>query len=178
MLHVWTVGHSTLGLTDFLALLRTHEIELLADIRRYPASRRHPHFNAESLAAGLVENGIAYRHLEGLGGRRGVRADSRNTLWRNASFRGYADYMETPEFQAALEELERLAAGKRTAILCSEAVWWRCHRQLVADMLTARGAEVRHITGMGEAKAHTITKGARVDAGKVTYAGEEEPRLL
>jgi uncharacterized protein (DUF488 family) len=170
---VWTVGHSTLEATDFLALLKPHGIELLADIRRYPVSRRYPWFNAGALAAGLAPEGIAYRHFEALGGRRSVRPDSRNTLWRNASFRGYADYMETPEFKAALEELERVASAKRTAILCSEAVWWRCHRQLVADALTARGIEVRHIAGTGGTRAHALTKGARVEEGEPVYTAND-----
>jgi uncharacterized protein (DUF488 family) len=168
-MQLWTIGHSTLPLPEFLDILKAHSIELVADIRRYPASRRYPWFHAEALAAALASEKIAYRHFEALGGRRSVRPGSRNTLWRNASFRGYADYMETPEFKAALEELERVASGKRAAILCSEAVWWRCHRQLVADALTAKGIEVRHIAGTGEAKVHALTKGARVEAGEPVY---------
>ena len=178
MLRLWTIGHSTLALPGFMDLLKTHGIGLVADIRRYPASRRYPHFNADALASGLGAEGIAYRHFEALGGRRSARADSRNTLWRNASFRGYADYLETAEFQKGLEALEQAAGLQRTAIMCSEAVWWKCHRQLVADVLTARGAEVRHIVGAGEAPLHRITKGARVEGGHLVYAGEEEPRLL
>ena len=178
MPQIWTIGHSTLDLPEFIALLKAHTIGLVADIRRYPASRRYPYFNAESLASSLQAEGIAYRHFEALGGRRAARVGSQNTLWRNESFRGYADYMDTPEFQAALGDLEQVAVTKRTAIMCSEAVWWRCHRQLVSDALTARGVEVRHITGVGEAALHRITKGATVEAGRVVYKGEEQNLLL
>lgn len=170
---LWTVGHSTLPLQDFLALLKIHDVESLADIRRYPVSRWHPHFSVQNLAPAVAESGIEYRHYEALGGRRDPRPDSRNTLWRHPSFRGYADYMETPPFMSAFLNLEQVAGQKRTAFMCSERDWWKCHRQLVADAFTARGVEVRHIMGMGEAATHRLTKGARVEEGRVIYAGDE-----
>lgn len=175
---LWTVGHSTLPLQEFLALLMTHEIESLADIRRYPVSRWHPHFSAVNLAPALAESGIGYLHYEALGGRRAPRADSRNTLWRHPSFRGYADYMETPPFMSAFLNLENVAGQKRTAFMCSERDWWKCHRQLVADAFTARGTEVRHIMERGEAATHRLTKGARVNSGRVDYSSEPENLLL
>src|SRR5437870_2302093 len=142
---IYTVGHSTRSLETFLALLAEHQIRLLVDVRRYPASRRYPHFAQEPLAAALEAVGIAYRHDADLGGRRSARKDSANTAWRSAGFRGYADYMETPAFEDALARLRELARARPTAILCAEAVPWRCHRQLIADALVARGEEVGHI---------------------------------
>src|SRR5437870_10641503 len=142
---IYTVGHSTRSLETFLALLAEHQIRLLVDVRRYPASRRYPHFAQEPLAAALEAVGIAYRHDADLGGRRAARRDSANTAWRSAGFRGYADYMETPAFEDALARLRELARARPTAILCAEAVPWRCHRQLIADALVARGEEVGHI---------------------------------
>jgi uncharacterized protein (DUF488 family) len=177
-MRLWTIGHSVLSAEEFLALLKAHEIRLLADIRRYPASRRLPHFNGDALAAFLAEAGIAYRHFPELGGRRAARADSRNTLWRNASFRGYADYMESEDFQRGFEALENAALAAPTAIMCSEAVWWKCHRMLVADALTARGMEVAHILGPEPARLHFLTKGAKIRNGYVDYSKEPEIRLL
>src|SRR5437016_8500960 len=142
---IYTVGHSTRSLETFLALLAEHEIRLLVDVRRYPASRRYPHFAQEPLAAALEAVGIAYRHDADLGGRRAARPDSLNTAWRSAGFRGYADYMETPAFQTALARLLEAGRTRRTAVLCAEAVPWRCHRQLIADALVASGEPVAHI---------------------------------
>ncbi len=143
----------------------------LADVRTVPKSRRHPHFAGESLAQTLPASGIAYRHLPGLGGLRKPRADSGNTAWKHESFRGYADHMQGAEFQAALAELVRWAGAAPTAIMCAEAVWWQCHRQLIADALTASGIEVRHIMRAGAAPVHRLTAFARVDHGRVTYPG-------
>lgn len=175
---LWTIGHSTRGLEEFLTLLRDHDIRLLADIRRFPYSRRLPHFNGDTLSAALADAGIGYRHFEALGGRRNPRKDSVNTRWRVAAFKGYADYMETPEFQRAAEALRGEAEARRTAIMCSEAVWWRCHRGLVADWFKARGAEVRHIVDAKEAKVHPWTGAARFEDGALSYADEPENRLL
>jgi uncharacterized protein (DUF488 family) len=158
-------------LDDFLALLRAHEIAQLADIRTIPRSRRHPHFSIGALASSLADAGIAYRHLPGLGGLRKARADSINTGWRNASFRGYADYMQTPAFEQAVDALIAFARDGRTVMMCAEAVWWQCHRQLVADALVARAVEVRHITSQGPAASHALTDFARVGEARVTYPG-------
>jgi uncharacterized protein (DUF488 family) len=150
-------------------LLRESEVRLLVDVRRYPGSRRHPQFAREALSRALAEAGIAYRHEPDLGGHRRPRADSPNTAWRNEAFRGYADHLASPEFAQALERL--LEAPERTAILCAEAVPWRCHRQLIADALVARGVEVRHILGPGRVQAHALHAEARVEQGRVTYPG-------
>ncbi len=164
-----TVGHSNRELPDFLELLRAHKIELLADVRTVPRSRHNPQFNRETLPASLAAAGIGYTHLPGLGGLRKPRSDSRNTGWRNLSFRGYADYMQTPEFHQNLNALIRLAGEHRTAIMCAEAVPWRCHRSLIADALTAGGVEVYHILSPTKADRHKLTKFARVEDGGVTY---------
>jgi uncharacterized protein (DUF488 family) len=168
---VFTIGHSTRTLDEFLALLHAHHIVQLADIRTVPRSRRHPHFSIDALSISLPAAGIAYRHMPGLGGLRKPRRDSTNTGWRHPSFRGYADYMETGEFERALSDLVGWARTPGTVILCSEAVWWRCHRQLVADVLVARGVTVRHITSARAAPEHSLTDFARVVDGRVTYPG-------
>jgi uncharacterized protein (DUF488 family) len=142
---IWTIGHSTRTLAEFLALLRDHRIEALADVRRFAGSRRYPHFNAGALAHALPEAGIAYVPFPELGGRRKPRPDSPHTHWRNAAFRAYADYMDGGAFRAGIERLAALAAEKRSAIMCSEAVWWRCHRRLIADWFRGRGVHVLHI---------------------------------
>jgi uncharacterized protein (DUF488 family) len=153
-----------------LALLREAAVPLLVDVRRFPGSRRYPQFAREALSRSLQEAGIVYRHEPDLGGRRDPRPDSPNRAWRNAGFRGYADHMGTPDFALALGRL--LEAPPRTAVLCAEAVPWRCHRQLIADALVARGAEVRHILGPGRHQAHTLHAEAVVDAqGALTYPG-------
>jgi uncharacterized protein (DUF488 family) len=168
---IYTIGHSTRSLDDFLALLRAHRIAQLADVRTVPKSRRHPHFAGEALARTLPEAGIAYRHLAALGGLRKPRKDSRNTAWRHESFRGYADHMETPVFQRAMDDLIAWSGAQPTVVMCAEAVWWQCHRQLIADALVARAVEVRHIMSAGPAPLHALTAFARIDDGRVTYPG-------
>ena len=166
---IWTIGHSTRRLEEFLGLIRAERIELLADVRRYPASRMHPHFNAAALALSLTAAGLRYEAYPELGGRRSPRVDSTNTRWRTASFRGYADYMETPAFNAALARLMADATESRTAIMCAEAPWWRCHRALIADALKARGVEVLHIMGEGKLIVHPYTSAASVVDGELYY---------
>ena len=168
---IFTIGHSTRSLDELTGLLRAHGVTQVGDIRTVPKSRRHPHFAKEALAVSLPAAGIEYRHLGGLGGLRKPRRDSRNAGWRHSGFRGYADYMETDEFERALEELIRWGDAGTTTVMCAEAVWWQCHRQLVADALVARGITVRHITSASAAAAHTLTSFARVEAGRVTYPG-------
>src|SRR5258706_4687120 len=162
-----TIGHSTRPLADFLELLRENEVGRLADIRRYPGSRRYPHFSSESLAQALPEAGIAYIHMPELGGRRKPRPDSPKAAWRHEQFRGYADYMDTDEFLAAMERL--LAFPESTAIMCAEAVPWRGHPNLVADDLLRRGVRVLHILGAGSMQEHSMNKHARIDGDWVIY---------
>jgi uncharacterized protein (DUF488 family) len=169
MVSLWTVGHSTRAADAFVALLQAHQIELIVDVRRFPASRRHPHFNSASLAAVLDDAGIGYRHVEALGGRRTARRDSKNTAWRHESFRGYADYMETPAFATALQALIAEAERQRTAIMCAEAVWWQCHRQMISDALKARGVRVWHIVNLDAPKEHPYTSAARIIEGELRY---------
>ena len=169
---VLTIGHSTLPIEEFLDLLTAHEVEQVADVRTIPKSRRNPQFNTEDLATVLQKRHIRYVHLPKLGGLRHPRQDSINTGWRNASFRGYADYMQTPDFELSLRELTDLSNKHRTAIMCAEAVPWRCHRSLIADVLLARGVPVEHIMSKSSCKAHIYTPFARVEGGKVTYPGE------
>jgi len=166
---IHTIGHSTRPIEAFIELLEAHGIKQLYDIRSIPHSRRHPHFSQGALAAALGEAGIVYRHAPALGGRRKPRRDSVNTAWRVEGFRGYADYMETDAFRDALDELVRAAGDAPTVIMCAEAVWWRCHRQLVADALVARGVEVGHISSTSAAKPHTLTDFAQVVEGRVGY---------
>jgi uncharacterized protein (DUF488 family) len=169
---VWTIGHSTLSFEQLASLLETHRIQLVCDVRAMPRSRRHPQFSDDALARALPERGIAYRHLARLGGWRHARRDSPNMGWRNASFRGYADYALTPEFAAALGELGTLARGQRTAIMCAEALWWRCHRRLISDRLLAAGWEVCHIGSDGRSVPHRLTGFAVIQAdGTVIYPG-------
>ncbi|OHB64692.1 MAG: hypothetical protein A2Y77_03680 [Planctomycetes bacterium RBG_13_62_9] len=175
-LKIWTIGHSTRTLEEFMELLRAYRIEAVADVRRFPGSRRYPHFNREALSASLPAAGVEYVPMPELGGRRKARADSHNTAWRNEAFRGYADYMETPEFAAAIEPLLALAQRKRTAILCSEAVWWRCHRSMISDYLKAAGVIVEHILGPNAGEIHPYTSAARIVDGKLSYApAQDEP---
>ena len=172
-MRLYTIGHSTRTLDELVQALREAGIHLLIDIRTIPRSRHTPQFNREALTRRLPRRGIRYKHLKALGGLRKPRADSTNTAWRNASFRGFADYMETPEFAQALDELRSLArdAGP-AAFMCAEAVPWRCHRSLVADALTARGDTVLHIMGPGRVQPHALTSWARVHGRRVTYPGE------
>ena len=166
---IFTIGHSTRSAADFLALLQAHGITGVADVRAVPRSRRHPHFSRESLAARLAAEGIDYRHYPALGGKRAPRPDSPNGGWRDPSFRGYADHTMTQEFSAALAALLEFAALRRVAVMCAEAKWWECHRQLVADSLLARGLAVRHIMSVRDAPPHELTSFARVIAGRVQY---------
>ena len=169
MLH--TIGHSNRSFAELAALLKAHGIELVADIRSVPKSRYNPQFNRDALETALPAAGIGYTYMPALGGLRHPRKDSINLAWRNDSFRGYADYMQTDAFAAALGELLRIAAERRTAIMCAEAVPWRCHRSLVADALAARGLEVRHIMTATAANPHKLTPFARVEGTQVTYPG-------
>lgn len=168
-MEVWTVGHSDRSLADFVALLRTYRIQLIADVRSVPRSRHAPQFEMDPLAASLVAEGIGYVHFAALGGWRHARPDSPNAGWRQAAFRGYADYMSTPEFGAGLEALVVAAGERRTAVMCAEAVWWRCHRRLVADALLARGIAVTHILSETKASPAALTPFARLDEGRLTY---------
>jgi uncharacterized protein (DUF488 family) len=170
---VLTVGHSNRPLAEFLEMLRAHAVELLVDVRTVPRSRYNPQFNLENLPAPLGVAGIGYAHMPGLGGLRHPRRDSPNTAWRNLSFRGYADYMQTPEFEDNLAGLLKLDAGKRVAIMCAESVPWRCHRSLIADALAARGVAVRHIMSASKAVPHQLTSFARVEGNRVTYPPAE-----
>lgn len=172
-LKIYTIGHSTRTLDELLALLRAHGVERLVDIRRYPGSRRLPHFSRDSLAGALPD----YIHMPELGGRRKSLPDSPNDGWRNEQFRAYADYMATPEFRAAIDRLVALASEKPTAIMCAEAVPWRCHRNLVSDELTRRGIEVRHITGPGKDSRHTMNPMARVECDHLVYPASDQLRL-
>ena len=167
---IWTIGHSTLTLEAFLGLLAEYRIAAIADVRRFPGSRRYPYFASDALAVTLPAHGIAYRWLPKLGGRRKVQPGSPNTAWRNASFQGYADYTATPEFAEGLAESLKLAAGKRTALMCAEAVWWRCHRSLIADVLKLRGIEVIHIIDATHTTVHPYTSPARIVDGSLSYA--------
>jgi uncharacterized protein (DUF488 family) len=166
---IFTVGHSTHTLEVLVALLRRHEIECLVDVRSVPRSRRMPHFSKEELERSLPEHGIEYRHAPELGGFRRPLPDSANTGWRVGGFRGYADYMETEGFGAALRRLETIASECRAAIMCAEGLWWRCHRRLISDALLARGWRVRHIEPGGELEDHRLTKFARVEGGRLAY---------
>lgn len=168
---LWTIGHSTLSIEDFVNKLESFEIRLLADVRSYPGSRRYPHFNREIMNASLADAGIRYEHFPELGGRRRARPDSLNVSWRNESFRGYADYMETNEFRAGIDRLLNIATTRRTAIMCSEAVWWRCHRSLISDYLKVKGIEVNHIMSIGKAEPHPFTSAAGIVDGELSYRG-------
>jgi uncharacterized protein (DUF488 family) len=166
---VWTIGHSTRGLDELIALLEAHRIEAVADVRRYPGSRRHPQFGTAALERALAARGLDYLWLPLLGGRRRPRPDSANTGWRNASFRGYADYMETEPFAEGLTALVALAAAERTAVMCAEALWWRCHRALIADVLRSEGFPVLHIVSATSTVAHPYTSVARIRGGRLRY---------
>ncbi|HMM80372.1 MAG TPA: DUF488 domain-containing protein [Pyrinomonadaceae bacterium] len=169
-LTIWTIGHSTRTIEEFVTLLTSNNIELLVDIRRHSGSRKFPQFNPEALAASFTAAGIEYRQIEKLGGRRKAASDSHNTVWRNLSFRGYADYMETVDFAEGIDTLLALAAKQRTAIMCAEAVWWRCHRALVSDILKAKGIRVLHILSETSVKEHPFTAAAKVVGDTVRYS--------
>jgi uncharacterized protein (DUF488 family) len=173
---LWTVGHSTLPLEALLDVLQSAGIVQIADVRRFPGSRRHPQFGREALEAGLARHQIGYLWFPELGGRRTGRGDSPHTALRNAAFRAYADHMETDEFREALERLRQLAAERRTSIMCAEAPWFRCHRMLLADAVTALGGRVLHLAGRAAPREHRLTQGARVADGRVIY-DEGQPSL-
>ncbi len=168
---IYTIGHSTRSLDELVALLRDHGVTRLADVRRFPGSRRHPHFSKESLERTLPEHGIVYIHLEDLGGRRRPRKNSPNLFWESEQFRGYADHMDTKEFRAAIDHL--LGDDRPTAVMCAEAVPWRCHRNLLSDDLVRRGIEVLHIVGPGPATPHELSKAAKIEADRVVYPPEQ-----
>ena len=172
-MRIWTIGHSTRAIDDFISLLKENEITLLADVRAWPGSKRYPQFNKDALAESLNAHGIRYEHFPELGGKRKSKPDSRNTAWRNASFRGYADNMETEQFQKGIERLLDVAVKAGViAIMCAEAVWWRCHRSLIADYLKARGVEVLHVLGANKVELHAYTSAARIVNGELTYAAD------
>ncbi len=166
---IYTIGHSTRSSEQFLDLLKAHGIEELVDVRTVPKSRHNPQFGQEELAASLKQAGIGYVHLGKLGGLRHSRKDSVNLGWQNSSFRGFADYMATPEFQEGLDELKAIAEKKQVAIMCAEAVPWRCHRSLIADALTTQGWQVLHIQSRKTASPHELTPFLKVQDGKLTY---------
>ncbi len=169
MLTIFTIGHSTRTLEAFLTLLQAHEVARVVDVRTIPRSRHNPQYNQESFPQSLRAAHIAYTHLPGLGGLRHARRDSPNGGWENASFRGFADYMQTPEFALALGELLAFAQRERIAVMCAEAVPWRCHRSLIADALCTRGVSVEHILSRTRSQPHTLTPWARVEGTQITY---------
>ncbi len=168
-LTVATIGHSTLGLDEFIEAIRAQQVHRLIDVRTIPRSRHNPQFNRDTLPSSLVGVGIEYEHVPGLGGLRRPVAGSSNTGWRNASFRGFADYMQTPSFAEAFDHLLRRAQEVQLCLMCAEAVPWRCHRSLIADALVARGVRVRHLYGATRASAHEIHPMARLEQGRVVY---------
>ena len=171
MPRIWTIGHSTRQIDDFISLLKQNEIKAVGDVRMFPGSRRYPQFGREALAQSLADAEIRYEHFPELGGRRKTSPDSKNTAWRNASFRGYADYMETSDFRKGIERLDMVANDSgATAIMCAEAVWWRCHRSLISDYLKARGVEVLHILDRNNVEPHPFTSAARIVNGELSYA--------
>jgi uncharacterized protein (DUF488 family) len=170
---ILTIGHSTHPLETFITLLQAHGVTLVADVRTVPRSRHNPQFNKETLPEQLKLAGIGYAHLPGLGGLRRAKADSPNRGWRSDSFRGYADYMQTPEFAAHVQELIKMAQKERLALMCAEAVPWRCHRSLIADALEVRGLKVEHILGLKGRQPHRLTGFARVQGLEITYPEEE-----
>ena len=168
---VFTIGHSNRPFEPFLEALSAHDISLVVDVRRFPSSRRQPHFSKARLEAELARDGIAYQHMPELGGHREPRMDSPNTAWREPAFRGYADYMETPAFAEAIDALLELAGRRRTAIMCAELHWADCHRGLISDYLKAAGHEVVHVVSAGEREAHPYTRQARIVDGHLSYRG-------
>jgi uncharacterized protein (DUF488 family) len=174
---IWTIGHSTREIDNFISALEENGIKLIVDVRKLPGSKRYPQFNKDALAQSLGERGIRYEHFPELGGRRKSKKDSQNTAWRNPSFRGYADHMETEEFRKGVKRLVDLASeAGPTAIMCSEAVWWRCHRALISDYLKARGIEVMHIVDANNIEPHPFTSAARIVNSELNYA-QSEPLL-
>ena len=169
---IYTIGHSTHPIVEFLAMLKYYDVKVLADIRRLPGSRKFPQYDQENLKNSLKEAGIEYTYLADLGGRRKVNKDSKNNRWNNPSFRAYADYMETDDFKNAATNLAHIALAKTTAYMCSEAVWWRCHRSMVSDYLKAKGWTVYHIMGLGKVQEHPYTSPAIITNHQVCYSDE------
>ncbi|WP_376788772.1 DUF488 family protein [Thermoflexus sp.] len=175
MFTIWTLGHSNRGLEEFLGLLRVHWVEWVIDVRRFPFSRRHPHFSGSALAAALAAAGIGYLHLPELGGRRAPRPDSPHIAWRTPGFRAYADHMESEDFRRGLERVIEEAQRSRVALMCAERVPWRCHRRLIADALTARGIRVEHILDWDRWVPHQLPSWARLEEGRLVYDGFPAP---
>lgn len=171
---LWTVGHSNRSLEEFMQILNSADIQVLADVRRFPNSRSNPQFNHEALKISVAAVGIGYEPFPELGGRRRVQPDSPNDAWRNASFRGYADYMSTPEFQQGMARLLGVARQQRVAIMCSEAVWWRCHRALIADQLKVTGNRVIHLLSATKQQEHPYSSAATVAGGRLSYAARHD----
>lgn len=170
---MFTIGHSTRTIDEFVAMLQSFNVALVADIRHFPGSRKYPHFNKEALQQSLAQNNIQYVHLENLGGRRKLHKDSVNTAWHHPAFRAYADYMQTNNFKEGINTLRDLAQQQPVAFMCSEAVWWRCHRSMVADYLKAGGWTVMHIMAVSKAEEHPYTAPAKVIGGQLTYQPEQ-----
>lgn len=173
---IWTVGHSTRTIDEFLALLAQFEIETIVDVRSFPGSRKYPQYGQTALETTLSDHGIAYRWFQILGGRRRTSPASPNTIWRNPSFRGYADYMSTPDFTQGLEDLLKVAIGSNVALMCAEAVWWRCHRSMISDALCVRGVKVLHIMADEHAVVHPMTAPAHVEDGKLSYGPADDTK--
>jgi uncharacterized protein (DUF488 family) len=174
-IHVWTIGHSTRTIDEFLHVLGAYGIETIADVRRFPGSRRHPQFGADALAASLRSQGVDYAWIGQLGGRRRLRDAAPSSAWRHPSFQAYADHIASDEFAQGLDELLHLAAASRTAIMCSELLWWRCHRAIISDVLVFSGVPVTHILSADKSSPHSYTSPARVVDGELTYAAEDAP---
>ena len=168
---IWTIGHSTLPIEDLVAALKSFDIETLVDVRSFPGSRRYPQFNKESLQESLADAGIEYVHMRDLGGRRRASPESHNLAWRNESFRGYADYMETEDFRRGVERLLEIGVAGRTAIMCAEALWWRCHRSLISDYLKSKGVPVTHIMTKQKSEPHRFTSAAQIVDQQLSYRG-------
>lgn len=173
---IWTIGHSTRPLEEFVAMLHSFKIALVADIRSFPGSRKFPQYNKESLEITLPQNNLQYLHIKELGGRRKANPGSKNTAWRHVAFRSYADYMETPAFKEGIKILEEIASKQRTAYMCSEAVWWRCHRSMVSDYLKLQGWKVMHIMSVDKATEHPYTAPARIVDGELNYEKETDDK--
>ncbi|GKS68400.1 hypothetical protein W03_04040 [Nitrosomonas sp. PY1] len=169
---IYTIGHSTHTTDEFIAMLDSFGVQMIVDIRRFPSSRKYPNFDRSDLETSLKIANIGYRHIEALGGRRRVQPNSINDRWRNVSFRGYADYMATQEFEKGVKQLEEIGSEKVTAFMCAEAVWWRCHRSMVSDYLKAKGWKVMHIMRTGKAEEHPYTSPARIENKRVYYSNE------
>jgi uncharacterized protein (DUF488 family) len=167
---IWTIGHSTRTIDEFTGVLAAYDIELVADVRRYPGSRRVPQFGEAALESALAERSIAYRWISSLGGRRRTTQDSVNLGWRHPAFRAYADYIATEEFADGLFELLMVSGGLRTVVMCAEVLWWRCHRRIIADVLTSIGMTVVHIRDERNSSVHHLAAPGRLVAGRLTYA--------